>query len=182
MKCSWCTADFTARAGARYCSTACRVGAHRAQPPAQLMNLHRWIRHDAKVPKRVYGGNASSTDPNSWASFASARSSSVGDGLGFVFAADGIAGIDLDHCITNGVLQPWAAKIVKACRGTYVEVSPSGTGLHIFGLGVVGKGHKSGQVEVYDRGRYFTVTMRRWKRAPLVLTDIQPVLDSLRAC
>jgi primase-polymerase (primpol)-like protein len=143
------------------------------------MALHRWIRHDAKVPRRVYGGNASTTDPKSWASYESARASSVGDGIGFVFAADGIAGIDLDHCLTNGRLVGWAAPIVKQARGTYIEISPSGTGLHIFGFGVVGAGRKIGHVEVYDRARYFTVTGHRFKRAPLALANIQPLIDSL---
>jgi hypothetical protein len=179
MTCAWCGSVFAARADARFCSGACRVAAHRAEPPGELRELHRWIRHEAKVPKRLNGLNASTTDERSWVSYDSARASSVGDGVGFVFAGDGIAGIDLDHCVKDGRLSSWASRIVKACRGTYVEISPSGSGLHIYGFGVVGAGRKSAGVEVYDRGRYFTCTMRRWKRAPLTLTNIQSVIDCL---
>lgn len=179
MRCAWCSSQFAGRADARYCSGRCRVAAHRAQPPSELVALRRWIRHEAKVPKRVYGGNASSTNPATWASYDSARGSSVGDGLGFVFAGDGIAGIDLDGCLSDSGLEPWAAEIVNACLGTYIEVSPSGRGLHIFGLGTVGAGRRLGPIEVYDRARYFTVTMRRYRRAPLVLRDVQPCINLL---
>jgi hypothetical protein len=42
---------------------------------------------------------------------------------------------------------------------SYTEVSPSGTGLHIFAQGrLSGKGQKRGDIELYDRERYFTVT------------------------
>ena len=92
---------------------------------------------------------------------------------------DGVACIDLDHCLRDGVLAEWAAPIVEACRGTYIEVSPSGDGLHIFGFAVVGQGRRRAGVEVYDRGRYMTVTKRRFRRAPLVLRDISEVVASL---
>jgi primase-polymerase (primpol)-like protein len=125
------------------------------------------------------GGTASSTDARTWSTFDEVSRSHIGDGVGFVFNGEGIAGIDLDHCLTNGRLASWAAPIVKASKGTYMEISPSGTGLHIFGRGVVGAGRRLNGIEVYDRGRYFTVTMRRFRRAPLHLRDIQHVIDSL---
>ena len=103
----------------------------------------------------------------------------MGDGLGFVLNGDGIACIDLDHCITDGVLAPWAQAIVDQCHGTYIEVSLSGTGLHIFGYANVGTGRNLGGVEVYDRGRYIAVTGRRWRRAPLQLSNISVVVNSL---
>ena len=179
MKCSWCAQTFTGRADAKYCSTACRVGAHRATPPPELTELHQWVRHHNKVPVQPTGVNASSTDARTWSTFDQVSHSRVGDGVGFVFNGQGVAGIDLDHCLTNGRLAGWAAPIVKAAKGTYVEISPSGTGLHIFGFGVVGTGRRLDSVEVYDRGRYFTVTMRRFRRAPLQLLNIQPVIDLL---
>ena len=179
MRCARCATDFLGRADAKFCCGACRVASHRASPPTELMAIRRWIRHTDKVPTRVGGGNASTTQPATWATYDQARQSSVGDGLGFVFAGDGIVGIDLDYCLTSTGLEPWAAEIVSACHGTYVEISPSGRGLHIYGLGVVGCGRRMGLVEVYDRGRYFTVTMRRYRRAPLTLRDIQEVVDEL---
>ncbi len=40
--------------------------------------------------------------------------------------------IDIDHCIVNGKLNKFAKKILKLLK-TYAEVSPSGTGIHIWG-------------------------------------------------
>ena len=93
--------------------------------------------------------------------------------------SDGIAGIDLDHCLTGGVLEPWAQQIVDRCPATYVEVSPSGTGLHIFGRAIVGAGRRRDGVEVYDRGRYFTVTGKPFGKPSRKLADITGLIASL---
>lgn len=142
-----------------------------------------WVTHARKVPRVPFGGFAKSNDPTTWRDYATAceaaKSSEV-DGIGFVFDGSGIAGIDLDDCIHDGVLDDWAEEIVAACAGTYIEVSPSGRGLHIFGRATVGAGRRLGRVEVYDRGRYFTVTGNRWGHAPVRLGDIQRVTDELR--
>lgn len=138
--------------------------------------------HRSKVPITPGGIFARTNDRTTWRDFATAcRAAERGgvDGVGFVFDGSGIAGIDLDHCISDGMLEPWAADIVDACAGTFIEVSPSGTGLHIYGRGTVGAGRRLVGVEVYDRGRFFTVTGNRWGDAPLDLADIQSVLDSL---
>jgi putative DNA primase/helicase len=44
-----------------------------------------------------------------------------------------LAGIDLDTCLEDGTLTPWARKIVDLFK-TYTEVSPSGTGVKLFFL------------------------------------------------
>lgn len=143
------------------------------------MEQPRWIRHLRKVPKTVAGKAASSTDSRTWSPYEVAVASRVGDGLGFVLNGDGIACVDLDHCITDGVLEPWAQAIVDRTPATYVEVSPSGTGLHIFGFAHVGAGRNLGGVEFYDRGRYMTVTGKRWGKAPRQLADISGLIASL---
>ena len=52
------------------------------------------------------------------------------DGLGI--RVDGIIiAIDLDHCIKDGKLTTQAAYIVSHFKNTYIERSPSGTGLRI---------------------------------------------------
>lgn len=94
---------------------------------------------------------------------------------------DGLACVDLDKCLAGGVLASWAAEIVAAAGRTYVEVSPSGRGLHIWGRAVVGKGFRGAGFEVYDRGRYLTVTGERWADAPLRVQSIQRVVDALRS-
>lgn len=141
-----------------------------------------WVVHRSKIPITPGGVFAKSNDSSTWRDFATARKAAQKpgvDGVGFMFDGSGIAGIDLDHCITDGVLEPWAEKIVDRCAGTYIEISPSGTGLHIFGLGNVGSGRRRNNVEVYDRRRYFTVTGNRWNNAPVALANIQSVLNSI---
>jgi len=84
--------------------------------------------------------------------------------VGFVLG-DRWCGIDLDDVRNpdTGEITPEAAALVERV-GTYAEVSPSGTGLKLFGRGKwTGKKHRypfpgGGELEVYDSGRYFTVT------------------------
>lgn len=113
---------------------------------------------------------ASSTDPTTWSSYAKANRSPVGHGLGFVLNGDGIICIDLDHCVVDGKLDADAAAFVKRFPKTYVEISPSGTGLHIWGFGTVIKGrkfmHGDLSVEIYGTGRYLTFTGTPFVKAP----------------
>lgn len=181
MTCECCGLQLESRAGTRFCSTACRVRSHRgALVPLRMRRAPRWIRHRAKVPKTITGRPASSTNPATWSTFDQARACDVGDGLGFVLAADGIACIDLDHCLDGGVLADWARDVLNMAGPTFVEVSPSGTGLHVFGLGSVGKGFRRDGVEAYDRGRYMTITGRRFEGSPVRLGRIQYALDAIR--
>lgn len=79
-------------------------------------------------------------------------------GVGWEFNGDGIVGIDFDHCLQEGQLDPWVARWVEQFH-SYTEISPSGEGLHIFCKGKLpGKAVKRPEAELYDRGRYFTVT------------------------
>lgn len=80
-------------------------------------------------------------------------------GIGFEFSDDGgLVGIDFDHCIQNGQLDPVVADWVQRLN-SYTEISPSGTGLHIIYFGQLpGKSIKTDAVEMYDHGRFFTVT------------------------
>ena len=77
-------------------------------------------------------------------------------------------GIDLDNCIEDGKLLPWAQEIVDRFGATYIEISPSGTGIRIFCLLPDGFTYdtqtyyiKKGDIEVYIPGhtnRFLTVT------------------------
>ena len=56
-------------------------------------------------------------------------------GVGICILGTDLVGFDLDNCIRNGnVIEPFAIDLINEAN-TYVEVSPSGTGLHIFGVG-----------------------------------------------
>lgn len=106
--------------------------------------------------------------------------------MGFVLDGDGVACIDLDHCLTGGVLEPWAARLVERAGDTYVEVSPSGDGLHIWGFASVPQGRvvatpDGGKAEVYGWGRYITVTSRPWGDTPARLGDLTALVGELIA-
>ncbi|MGW6741645.1 hypothetical protein ACWGDX_13115 [Streptomyces sp. NPDC055025] len=140
-------------------------------------------RSKSKVPLTATGSIASSTDPSTWTTRRQIARSKVGAGPGFVLTAeDGIVCIDLDHCLVDGRLAGWAERILTQAGPTFVEVSASGSGLHIWGRGVVGRGRRirCGEmaVEVYDRGRYIAMGSR-YEDAPLVLADLSPLIASL---
>lgn len=89
------------------------------------------------------------------------------DGLGI--RVDGIIiAIDLDHCIKDGKLTTQAADIVSHFKNTYIERSPSGTGLRIILFVEDSYNHdknnyyiKKGDIEVYVAGatnRFVTIT------------------------
>jgi hypothetical protein len=138
-----------------------------------------------KVPYCAATGQvASSTDPATWSTFEKALAAYRAgrySGIGFVFnGADGIVGIDLDKCRnpTTGNIETWAAEVVSSLE-TYTEVSPSGKGLHLYLLGKLpAGGRKKGPIEVYESGRYFTVTGGHLEETPLELEDRS---DRLRA-
>jgi len=139
--------------------------------PEELRRRPQWVvwkletRGDklTKIPYIAGGvGKASSTDSETWRTFEEARDAlQTGryNGVGFVFSSgDPYAGIDLDGCRDpeTGELEAWAAEIIRDLDG-YVEVSPSGKGVHII---VCGKApnKRRGRVEVYGSERYFTMT------------------------
>jgi putative DNA primase/helicase len=140
-----------------------------------------------KVPYcAVTGGKASTTRLATWASFDAAHDFAIGhdwvDGIGFVFSPDdGIAGIDLDHCRNpeTGAIEEWAQTIIKFFD-SYAEASPSGTGVHILVGGVLaGGGRNHDRIEIYDRGRYFTLTGQHIDETPWTVEDRQEQLDEL---
>ena len=179
----------TCRADAQVCSTRCRVARHRARRraaagsvPAELRRADRWVRRSAKkVPLTTRGRAASSTNPATWCSYRDAVRSRAGVGLGFVLdRSDDIVCIDLDGALDKaGRLAPWAADILARCPATWVEVSPSGRGLHIWGRAPFRGGRRRGGVEVYGDSRYIAVTGRSFRSAPPVLADVTDLVESL---
>lgn len=150
--------------------------------PEEMRALQQWVlwrKEDrggkpTKVPYQVNGRTASSTDPTHWVTFgevlAALEDNSEASGIGFVFTQDDdFIGIDLDDCLDSERKPlPWAQSIIDALK-TYVEVSPSGTGLKLFFRGEfpLDRGRKikredGGAIEVYTKGRYFTVTGNRF--------------------
>jgi putative DNA primase/helicase len=108
------------------------------------------------------------------------------DGIGFAFLeGDGLVGIDVDGAIDpeTGEMSDRCMGIVASCPGTFVELSPSGTGVHVIGLAQTtsAKSNAIG-VEMFCGSQFFTVTGRLWAGAPSAIASILPmVIDGLHA-
>lgn len=109
------------------------------------------------------------------------------DGLGFAFLPDdGLIGIDLDGMIDaeSGEVTERCRSIVEACA-SYTELSPSGTGVHIFcdlEHTAETKSFKSNKigVECFIGAQFFTFTGCPWGE-PRPVAEISPrVFRSLR--
>ncbi len=166
--------------------------------PTDLREREQWIvwrveQRDGdptKIPvDPSTGGPASSTDPDTWGSFEDALSSWRSDdlttaGLGFVFASNGpFTGVDLDGCRDpkSGRFEDWAKEIL-ADLDTYVEISPSGTGAHAILRGEMPEGgNRSGDVEMYDNKRFFTVTGAHLDFTPTTIENRQDALEAVHA-
>lgn len=142
--------------------------------PKLLLDLPHWVgwRYEerggkaTKVPYCVpTGQRASTTDPRTWSIYESAAAAAPRyDGIGFVFSKDDdLVGIDMDDCRNpeTGRLEDWAAAIVTQID-SYTEITPSGRGLHILCRGKLPPaGRRKGKIEIYEEGRYFTITANR---------------------
>jgi putative DNA primase/helicase len=163
------------------------------QAPGELRTLDQFVcwreevraGEPTKVPYSVAGGKASTTNPKTWAPLDAALSHAEEHGMsgvGFVFTEDDpFAGIDIDKCrdAETGEIEPWARKIVAAFD-SYTEVSPSGTGLHIFVKATLpGPNNRKGPLEMYESGRYFTLTGEHLGGTPTEIHERQDVLERL---
>lgn len=166
--------------------------------PQVLKSLPRWLcwRYEmrdgkqTKVPYRASTGKrADTTNPDDWAAMegvvaAACEVANNYSGIGFVFAPeDGLSGVDLDDSIgPDGLLEPWAQVIVDGLA-SYTEVSPSGKGVKIFLKATLeGKERRrTGNIEMYCSGRFFTVTGSHLAGTPLTIEARQAELDALYA-
>jgi primase-polymerase (primpol)-like protein len=150
--------------------------------PEELRERPQWVcwrleERDGKLTKVPYqpnGKRASVTDLMTWSGFEHCVMEAAHhfDGVGFVFSsADPFVGIDLDDCRDpeTGEIASWAReRVLERVQEGYVEVSPSGWGVHIIVEGavrdggmrrkVLRQGDLVGEIEMYSRGRFFTIT------------------------
>ena len=161
--------------------------------PPELFEYKQWVLwrkaevngRITKVPISPWSGKAAACDrPQTWSTYRHvcyALRRFLCDGIGFVFtAADPFCGIDVDHCRqVNGTIAPEALDIIRRF-GSYTELSPSGTGAHILiKARLHGKGRRTGGIEIYDSGRYFTMTGKHLSSTPFAIHDRQQALEDV---
>ena len=170
--------------------------------PAELKACNNWVcwiyeqqpgrPKPGKVPYNVRTGyRGSSTNPETWCSFdeaaralitGSSRDGRSYSGIGFVFTDSDFFGVDLDHIGEPGSIpQADAAAIVNALQ-TYTERSPSGSGVHMLCRGrLPGAAIKNAGagVEIYETGRFFTVTGDRLPDLPAAVRECSEAIKPI---
>src|SRR6266700_1522442 len=130
---------------------------------------------------------ASPADRTTWGTLETALSAvatSKYQGIGFMLSHSPFSGIDLDHCIQEGSMQPWAQEIINTLD-TYTEYSPSwsratGTGgVHLLVEGKPPASKKAGNIEVYGEKHYLTITTKHLPGTPAIVNSRQEALDAL---
>lgn len=171
------------------------------QIPMELCQLNQWVnwrletRHGkkTKVPYNSRTGQRAKTNnPATWSTWEQAKESfrkgaKKYSGVGLVFSpGDGNFGIDIDHCLENDPNKAAITQqILEKFKHTYCEVSPSKTGLRIFGKGNpsrCGKGNGDYKwIEIYNHSspRYLTVTGNHLPESATQLADCQEALNWL---
>ena len=124
----------------------------------------RWVNWqyktvDGKQTKMPIG---KSNDPTTWSTYDELKDKK---NVGIMFGLDKkFLGIDIDHCVENGkIVHEYRDEIVNFIKqsNTYVELSPSKTGIHLYfeltePLELIT--NKKAPYEVYSSLRFFTVT------------------------
>lgn len=141
--------------------------------PDELKQLDNWCvwkfekrnGKRTKIPFNAATGEfAKSNDKSTWSSYETAVNAEGVDGIGFFFEPPYL-GIDIDdidddlHRFKQGdKLDNIVSEFNEAFK-SYTEVSPSGNGLHIIVKGKIpGTRRRKGNIEMYDSGRFFTMT------------------------
>jgi len=168
--------------GGKYSSnTSCQVFFKNI--PDELKNYHQWVNwklvsrneggKPTKPPYQSTGKLAETNNPATWTDFETAKEAACCfSGVGFVLTKDDpFVALDFDNCrcpafdfldteISSGhnLVLPSVRNLISNLN-SYTEVSPSGKGIRIFLRGKLPvDGRKKGDFEVYQSGRYVTIT------------------------
>ncbi len=154
--------------------------------PPELTGYDHWVVWKAELAETGQGDHrvnkipftpgtrtkAKANDPATWGSYEAAlkhyrESNGLFDGIGFELGESGVVGIDLDSCVdAQGNVEAWALEIIRAVD-SYTEISPSGTGIRILCFSKLPPGgRKKGKLEIYDTGRFLTVTGKHVEGTP----------------
>lgn len=158
------------------------VNTESSNVPGELLKRRQWVvwcyepnpsgGKPKKVPHGAFGKctEIDHTNPANWRTYEEAvkfyresheqRWNKPLDGIGFALA-DGVVGVDIDHCISeDGRFSDLAADVMNTLF-SYSELSPSATGVHILVLGEwPGEWKRRDDIglEVYSEKHYFTFT------------------------
>jgi len=117
-----------------------------------------------KMPITRGNAYASVSDTTTWLPYEEVKTAynetEEYNGIGLMFDGS-FVGVDLDHCVEDGVITDPLVEAFVSLAGTYTEISPSGTGLHLYfklSRPTQLPNKKKGPYEVYITSRYFTFT------------------------
>lgn len=161
--------------------------------PAELKGFRQWVvwayeddgaGKPTKVPyaPRKHKTNAKTNDPDTWGTFDEClqilqENPGLYAGLGFVLSEnDPFIFIDLDDTKGNADNYQRQLKVYNTFN-TYAELSPSGNGLHLIGIGAVPSGRKRSSIEIYSSGRFMTMTGNVF--ADLPIRDVTEIAQTL---
>ncbi len=162
--------------------------------PEELKKIDHWVNWKpliikgkiTKPPLKVGGGFASVDDQNTWSSFSAALDKALkkNQGIGFVLTGDYI-GLDFDHVILGNSYKNWSTDIID-CLNTYLEKSPSGTGVRGILKGKIPewfinrKVDETSRFEMWDNKRYITITGDAIKNKKINYIDLELCLKNIR--
>ena len=165
--------------------------------PAALQEYDQWVcwkpkkKADGKIDKipinPTTGSMAKTNDPTTWGTYARCvkyykNHKKTIAGIGFVLTKDDpFSGGDLDGCrdLQTGEITQDAQDLLREFN-TYSEASPSATGIRFFCLGELpGKGVSKDGIELYDTGRFLTITGHCLDEYGITIQDRQEELSEL---
>ncbi len=164
--------------------------------PEELKQRPQWVLWKAvprkdKIDKIPYNGKtgkkAMSNLPGTWSNFDLVRkiyenSNGTYGGIGFMLSKDdSFVGFDFDKCCDpkTGQIDPKIQEAIDLLN-SYSEVSPSGKGIHVFAKGSLPpQGRVNGSVEVYESGRFFTMTGHPLSETPTTIEERQAEIEKL---
>jgi putative DNA primase/helicase len=159
--------------------------------PMELKAYAQWVNwrlvNGRKVPVNPATlGNAGVGWPNTWSSFehvcavyGSYRDANI-RGVGFVLTEnDPYTCVDLDGCVgERGQVSSQTQAVLDLLAGR-VELSPSGTGLHIWVRSAQSFNRRTQGIEVYSHARWMSVTGRSHPQAPVEIPERTAELEEL---
>jgi len=165
--------------------------------------VHRTDGERAKVPHAPAGYKLQWSIPANWITFEEAKDAYIKglelpeghkcrfDGLGFFVSREkdaklDIYAVDLDDCVKDGQVDAWAKDVLTRLN-SYSEISPSGSGVHVFVKGMLPKGAKNtndqmkdkNRIEVFTDKHHITITGNRLTDYPETIEDRSEIIESI---